>query len=109
MIFDEICGVIDFTIDFVLDTRNYKIDINNVDKGISEIADYLQKSKKINFSKLMELYEDDSKRVTLSFRGENESYVSCKIYTEDGSYLLYDIRLKSKDSFNDLMTKYCNL
>ena len=57
----------------------------------------------------MELYEDDSKRVTLSFRGENESYVSCKIYTEDGSYFLYDIRLKSKDSFNDLMTKYCNL
>lgn len=109
MIFDEICKVIDFTIDFVLDDGNYKIDINDVDEGISEITDYLRKSKKINFSKLMELYEDDSKRVTLSFRGENESYVSCKIYTEDGSYLLYDIRLKSKDSFNDLMTKYCNL
>jgi len=119
MIFDEICKSMDFKVDYIINNINYKVEIDDVNKGLNDIegiscaiAQYLQKSKgKINFSELINLYEIDSDITTLSFYGDNdETHVSCKIHNKyNAKEWYYDVKLKCNDSFNGLMSEYCHL
>ena len=105
MIFDEICKEIEFKkktkvkgeFEYLLSTKEY------------HLAEMLNKNNKISFVDLLNRYEDDKDKVTISFN-ENDGITHANVYfydTDDEDTLIAEIELTTFNGFNVYMSTYC--
>lgn len=102
MIFDAICKNIQFVVDDINGEKDYIAD--NYHLGL-----LVSKKNKIMFPELMNMYEDDSENVTISFSetADRELCALIRFYDkDDNDDFVGDIYLRG-DSFTEFLTHYC--
>lgn len=98
MIFDEICKNIEFVVDDWNGEKDYIEDNFHLGQLIAK--------KKVMFSDLMNMYEDDSANATILFYEDRDGGLCAEINFYDNDENVGDIYLRG-DGFTEFMSKYC--
>ena len=99
MIFDEIAKQIIFTVGTTIgdqDTIRENFYLGSLNKGDT-----------VSMAELFELYEGDKANVEISFDSEGYKDTIAVIRFNDGEEILGETRLEANESFNYLLSEYC--